>query len=205
MAEHQVRERVREREPLQHHRAGGVDEDEGDAAAGERGRYGVLARRGRALAGRRSRPRHARHDDLGSVAVLQQRDEVGERPVVGLHVELAAPEAGDAVVEHVAGRQPGVQARRGVREALGLALRRVAGAPALRRLVAVASARSSSQSAATAATSAGTLAGAGPAPPAGIAGMTGDAADIAASSCSGSRIIAASALDPLAGLGRRHA
>ena len=87
-----MRERVREREPLKQHRAGGVDEDEGDSAAGERRRHGALARRGSAFRGRGSLSRHARHDHLGPVAVLQQRDEVGERSVVGLDVQFAAPE-----------------------------------------------------------------------------------------------------------------
>ena len=74
-------------------------------------------------------------DHLGPVAVLEQRHEVGERAVVGIDVELAAPEAGDAVVEHVARRRRrGAATEARVRDALRLALRRVAGAPALRRL-----------------------------------------------------------------------
>ena len=132
VAEHVVGERVREREPLQDHRAGGVDEDEGDAVRAEGGGDGALGGGGR--------PRPVRglsgdagDDHLRAVPVLQQGDEVGEGAVVGLHVELAAPEAGDAVVEHVAGGGARAQGGGDVRQPLRLALGGVAGAPALRR------------------------------------------------------------------------
>ena len=66
---------------------------------GERGGHGAVG--GRAVGGRPD----AGDDDLRTVAVLEQWHEVGEGAVVGVDVELAAPEAGDAVVEDVSGRR----------------------------------------------------------------------------------------------------
>ena len=104
------------------------------AATGYVGRRpAVLRRRARRRVRRAvSGPRDARDDHLRAVAVFEERHEVGERAVVGVHVELAAPEARDAVVEDVAGGSGRSRRRGRVRHAFRLALGRMTRAPALR-------------------------------------------------------------------------
>ena len=79
---------------------------------------------------------HAGDDHLSAQAVLEQRYQIGQGAVVGFDVQLAAPEAGDAVVEHVAAQRPALGRLDGMGEALRLTLGGVAGAPGERRLVA---------------------------------------------------------------------